>query len=149
MRTIVSLTLLALCTSGCAGVAMRAVAAARTPDPAQLLRNADANGDGMITEAEFRDARAKLFARLDRDGDGFLTNADTPRRLAARRAGGGDRLAEAMRGLDKDGDGKVSRDEFVNSPGLIFQRADANRDGVVDRQELEAFQAAAVARRSQ
>ena len=149
MRTIASITLLALCTSGCAGVAMRAVAASRTPDPVQLLRNADANGDGMITQAEFRDARAKLFARLDRDGDGFLTSADKPRRMAARRAGGGDRLAEAMRGLDKDGDGKVSRDEVVDNPGLMVQRADATHAGVVARQELEAFQAAAAARRSQ
>ena len=143
--------LLALCaaTSGCAAAAMRTAGAMRRPDPAQMLQKADTNGDGIVTRAEFTAARDRLFTRLDRNGDGYLTKDDAPPRLAARRKGQGSGLAQAMAMLDKDGDGRVSRAEFVDGPGLIFQRADTNHDGVVDAAELAAFRSAVTARRGQ
>jgi Ca2+-binding EF-hand superfamily protein len=48
--------------------------------------------------------------------------------------------------LDKDGDGRISRDEFVAGPNPLFDRADANRDGVIDATELAAFHADTAAR---
>lgn len=54
---------------------------------------------------------------------------------------------------DTDGDGKVSRDEFLASaragkgdPARRFARLDRNRDGVVDRQEIAATMARRFAR---
>lgn len=144
MRVILLVSVIALATSGCAFGAARAVAQASRPDLGQMLERADANGDGAVTREEFTQARARMFERLDRNSDGFWTKDDTPR-LAARR-GRGERIAEALIALDKDGDGKVSRDEFVNTPGLMFQRADMNHDGTVDAKELAAFQAAVASR---
>ena len=146
MRIAIIVLLAALTTSGCVGMAVRAVAQPRKPDFSKLLERADANGDGTITAAEFTDARAKMFTRLDRDNDGYLTKDDTPR-LALRRSGNGERMQGMMLMLDKDGDGKISRDEFVNSPSLLFQRADTNRDGVIDQTELASFKAALAARK--
>jgi Ca2+-binding EF-hand superfamily protein len=114
-----------------------------------MLHHADENGDGVITRAEFADARNKMFTRLDRNGDGYLTKDDRPRRFAASRGGNGNRLAEAMTLLDKDGDGRISRDEFVKGPSVVFDRADKNRDGVIDTKEAEAFRATIAARRAQ
>jgi hypothetical protein len=56
--------------------------------------------------------------------------------------GGGDpaRFIERVMGNDANGDGKLSKDEL---PGPLaermFDRADANKDGFVDRDELTAF----------
>jgi Ca2+-binding EF-hand superfamily protein len=148
VRFILVVSLIALSVSGCAAVARNALAAGARPDISQMLANADENGDGKISRAEFTEARAKLFARIDRNGDGFLTKDDVPQGLLGRRRGDG-RLQQAMTMLDKNGDGRISRDEFVNGPGLLFDRADTNHDGVIDAQELAAFRAVIAARKSQ
>src|ERR1700742_2710403 len=124
MRALALITLIVLSTSGCIGMAVRAAAQPSKPDFANMLAKADANKDGVITRAELTDARAKLFARLDRNSDGYLTKDDAPRHSLS---GGGGKapIAQELRLLDKDGNGKVSRDEFVNGPSLLFDRADS------------------------
>ena len=104
------------------------------------LEQADANHDGKVTKQEYVDARAAQFSRMDRNGDGFIDEADS-------RAGGnerGQRAAKALRGrIDSNGDGKISKEEFVNAPTMLFDKFDANKDGVLDATELEAARNAA------
>lgn len=104
------------------------------------LEHADANHDGKVTKQEYVDARAAQFSRMDRNGDGFIDEADS-------RAGGnerGQRAAAAVRGrIDSNGDGKISKDEFINAPTMVFDKFDTNKDGVLDGTELEAARDAA------
>ena len=104
------------------------------------LEQADADHDGKVTKQEYVDARAAQFSRMDRNGDGFIDEADS-------RAGGnerGQRAAKALRGrIDSNGDGKISKEEFVNAPTMLFDKFDANKDGVLDATELEAARNAA------
>jgi len=113
----------------------------------KFMGKADTNGDGIITRAEFTAARAKMFDRLDRNHDGYLTKDDKPR-FSFRRKKNGDQLQQVMLMLDKDGDGRVSREEFVNSPGLLFDHADTNHDGQIDAAELAAFKATMATRKT-
>ena len=102
-----------------------------------VFERADANRDGAVTREEFITARAEHFTKLDRNSDGYIDSNDVPERLAKRRAqnGGGDILAKQF---DADGDGKVSKEEFVNGPTSAFDRADTNKDNVLDTKELAA-----------
>jgi hypothetical protein len=101
------------------------------------LDNADANHDGKVTRQEFTDARAALFARLDRNSDGFVDDADGGGRQ------GGQRAAAIRDRLDGNDDGKISKDEFLNAPSLLFSRFDADKNDVLDAKELEAARGAA------
>jgi Ca2+-binding EF-hand superfamily protein len=104
------------------------------------LEQADANHDGKVTKQEYNDARAALFARMDRNGDGFIDDADAREGANER----GQRAAAAMRGrIDSNGDGKVSKEEFVNAPTTVFDKFDADKNGELDAKELEAARAAA------
>ena len=112
------------------------IALAQSRDGA-ALEQADANKDGKVTRQEYIDARAAQFARMDRNGDGIFDDADS-RELAdqsaiAKRAGA------RMRGrIDSNSDGKISKEEFVNAPTVLFDRFDADKSGELDAKELEA-----------
>jgi Ca2+-binding EF-hand superfamily protein len=109
-----------------------------------MFERADANNDGSVTKEEFIAARGEQFAKLDRNSDGYLDSTDMPKRMAERRKqnGGGE-----MHGgqFDTDGNGKVSKDEFINGPTLIFDRVDADKNNVLDAKELAAAKEAAKA----
>jgi len=113
-----------------------------TPALAQMrgegvFERSDLNNDGTVTREEFIAARADHFAKLDRNSDGYIDSNDVPKRLAARRQqqGGGDFMASQF---DANGDGKVSKEEFINGPTLAFDRADKDKNNVLDKNELAA-----------
>jgi Ca2+-binding EF-hand superfamily protein len=96
----------------------------------------DKNGDGKIARDEFP-GPPFLFTRADANGDGVLTK-DEAEKLPSGPGPGGPAAAAAFRqrvlAMDKNGDGKVSKDEFTGQPG-VFDRLDANKDGFVTPQE--------------
>lgn len=123
-----------------------------TPSTAQMMRHggegmferADANSDGSVTKEELIAARGQQFARFDRNSDGFLDSNDVPKRVAERRKQNGGAQTHGGQ-FDTDGDGKVSKDEFINGPTLMFDRADTDKNNVLDAKELAAAKEAAKA----
>lgn len=105
-------------------------------DMAQRLLQADADGNGQITRAEFIDYRARQFARFDRNGDGFITMDDVPRLMAGHF---GPRMAALQNQFDANHDGRISREEFVKGPTQGFDLADANHDNIVTKAEAQAI----------
>jgi hypothetical protein len=86
------------------------------PARKDLIQKFDKNGDGKLDDAERADMKAafearrgerhkEALARYDTNKDGKLDDAE---RAAMRDA----RLAERFKAMDKNGDGKLSLDEF-------------------------------------
>ncbi|WP_421792228.1 EF-hand domain-containing protein [Hyphobacterium sp.] len=113
-----------------------------------MLRAADANGDNNITLSEVQALQADMFEWMDRNGDGVLSRADRSpvhQRLAAIREAEGASESRrerrrARRGQQRDtnGDGQISREEFLGGENRIFERLDANNDSVITPDELDA-----------
>ena len=123
-----------------------AILVCSTPAMAQMgqldvFENADTDGDGQVSQAEFRAARAQQFSRLDRNGDGTVAQSDFGR-IAQMRPQLGARLNAFIASADTNRDGRVTRAEFGSAPTPLFERADANRNGLVDKAELDRLREA-------
>jgi Ca2+-binding EF-hand superfamily protein len=113
-------------------VFMAPTALAQLPDSSALAQ-ADTNGDGILSEAEFLEYRSALFGGLVADANGGIGLDELqalfpslPQRLAARH----------FRDIDSDGDGFVNEREWEASPPKAFRRADKNNDGQLDGSEM-------------
>jgi Ca2+-binding EF-hand superfamily protein len=94
----------------------------------------DQNGDGKISKDEYRGGEP-LFARIDADGDGLITKDEAAKFQPPQAADAGARMiADRILKMDRDGDGKVSRDGFAGIPAN-FARWDSNKDGFITLEE--------------
>lgn len=90
----------------------------------------DGDGDGIITKDEFRAAAlAEIVGRAIQK-----VRADA-RGARGEGEGGRDRRGGFVKRMDKDGDGKVSRDEFQGDAER-FDKIDADKDGFIDDKEV-------------
>lgn len=101
-------------------------------NPIDRLMAADANGDGALSKAEARAGREGQFRRVDTNGDGFITAEERAARAEKKKKRGG------AGGGDADGDGKVSRAEFLDAPYRGFDMFDANKNDVLEAAEIQA-----------
>jgi hypothetical protein len=106
-----------------------------------MFARIDANRDGVLTRAEMQAARSHMFDRLDANHDRVLTAAEAQAAQARmqQRTARFSRLAampdrgSRLAGLDRNGDGLVSRDEFVSATPW-FDRLDTTGRGVTREQ---------------
>lgn len=122
-----------------AEIMAKAMAAARGAGArggaAGMIGRLDKDGDGKLSREEFPEQFRARFDKLDANADGFV-DADE---MGKARGGGqaGDRRAGGMLGrFDKNGDGKVTREEFPQDKLQAFDRFDKNGDGVITADEL-------------
>jgi Ca2+-binding EF-hand superfamily protein len=113
----------------------------------------DADKDGVISAAEIANAPAALKT-LDRNGDGKITEdevrpqmdgrggrGDEPGETAAPSA---DEMVKMLMAFDKNGDGQLTRDEVPERMAGLFDRADADKNGILTVEEIrKAAQATA------
>lgn len=113
------------------------------------LREHDRDRDGFLSQAEFRAWHESAFGAFDGDGSGGFSLQEY---LATRygpgpKAGGASknqeratlRKTERFRLMDGDGDGVVTRTEFMNFGELNYLEADANDDGRLKFKELNQY----------
>jgi Ca2+-binding EF-hand superfamily protein len=123
---------------GAAGLALAADGPQHSRGPGGMVFQSDANNDGVVTRQEFDANRAATFARLDANNDGQLTREemragrpDRGGRGHGRRHGG----MHSFAGADANNDGNITREEFLARPTQMFDRLDANHDGVIQASE--------------
>ena len=102
----------------------------------------DKDGDGKISKDEAPEPMKNFFDRMDANGDGFLERSELEA-MRNRRGGGGPGGPGGgppnLMQYDKDGDGKVTKEEAPEFMQSFFDRMDANGDGAIDRQEIESM----------
>ncbi len=119
-------------------VSKRAATEVRS-DVAQLLRAMDKDMNGTVSKDEFLQFMGQMFDRFDVN----RSNQLEPTELRSVAFGADKRtVAEArrlLRVVDKDMNGTVSRDEFLQFMGRAFDRLDTNRNGQLEANELRAI----------
>jgi Ca2+-binding EF-hand superfamily protein len=118
----------------------------------RLLRMFDADKDGKVTKDEFLAGIRKRFAELDLDNDGRITDADLPPMMRGRNvlAGGatgspggqigmGFPMLRWLTDADSNKDGVITLDEALAAAEKRFVGFDRNKDGVVDKADLDSM----------
>jgi len=130
--TLAALTVISLCAGA---IALAAPASAQ-------MGPVDPFGDATVARADAAAQGARRFDTLDTDHDGNLTPAEMAAGRPARpsgadrpRRGGGMGMG---RMADANGDGKVSKDEYVAMQLRMFDRMDADHDGQLTKAERQA-----------
>lgn len=109
----------------------------------------DADHDGVVSAAELANA-AKALQTLDQNGDGKLTEDEVRPQMGGGRGRGGrgrgepgvasgpsaDEMVQTLMAFNKNGDGKLTKDELPERMQGLFDRADANHDGVLTADEI-------------
>lgn len=98
-----------------------------------LLRDADANKDGVIGLDEALAAAERRFAGHDRNKDGVLdtTDGDTLRKEIIDY-----RIQRFIHFFGADRDGRITREQFAAKAGERFARMDLDNNGVISRDEM-------------
>ena len=95
------------------------------------LAKIDANMDGKISREEWP-RNPEAFSRLDSNNDGFLTKDEMHHAK-----GKGMRGHRSFETMDPNNDGQITREEWKGR-AEVFDRLDANRDGVVKADEVKS-----------
>ena len=110
------------------------ISAAELEKAATSLKSLDKNGDGKLTEDE---VRPQMEGRGGRGGRG-----DEPGEIAAPTT---DDMVKTLMAFDKNGDGQLTRDELPERMQGLFDRADADKNGVLTADEIRKSAQAAAA----
>ena len=103
------------------------------PDPAQIVKRFDKNGDGTLQVSELPEHMQKFMGKADTNNDGVLTVDEL-------KAGEDKMRAEHLAKVDTDHDGKISPEErkaaFETFAQERFAKLDKNNDGALSKDEV-------------
>jgi Ca2+-binding EF-hand superfamily protein len=103
----------------------------------EMMHKMDTNGDNMVSKDEWTAFQERAFAALDKDNSGFITEAElmaTPDdqfAFATAAYARGMKTHEMFMKLDANGDGKVTREEFLAFHRKVFDMMDKQKKGKI------------------
>ena len=98
----------------------------------------DKNKDRIVARDEIVDEATQAFEGYDANDDGKLTQAEYGGRGGGSRSAMGGFIRGHAKELDRDNDGILSRAEVVGNAERMFGKMDANDDGKITKEEMEA-----------
>ncbi|KPU84486.1 hypothetical protein JI58_03560 [Marinosulfonomonas sp. PRT-SC04] len=137
-----------------AAIALGTAVSAQQGNPGgHFFENWDENADGQVTLAEATTKRGEIFFTFDEDDDGVLSASDyvifneardndhATLEASGQRQGRGRGPDHENQGMtmefnDINGDGQVSRDEFMARTDQWFAMMDRNSDGIINRADF-------------
>ena len=115
---------------------------ARQMHKMEMMKMFDANGDHMVTKEEYDEYYGKIFDELDPDKDGSVDAKEwagpSKNSKLDLTTGGYSRELRSMKmmgKMDKDGDHKVTKDEFLAFHDEVFAKMDKKGDGQITANE--------------
>lgn len=103
----------------------------------EMMHKMDANGDGMVSKDEWTAFQERTFDALDKDKSGYVTEAeftatsDERFSFATAAYARGLMTKEMFKKIDANGDGKISREEFLAYHRKIFDMLDKQKKGMI------------------
>jgi Ca2+-binding EF-hand superfamily protein len=98
-----------------------------------MLMPMDSDKDGSISRAEIESGTAAKATEIDANKDGNITVDEV---VAYREKQRLQRLADEIKAMDSDGDGKVSLTEYEAAQVWHLARLDRDGNGTIDPEEL-------------
>jgi len=98
-----------------------------------MLMPMDSDKDGSVSRAEIEAGTAAKAAEVDADKDGNITADEV---IAYREKQRLQRVADEVKAMDSDGDGKVSVTEYEAAQVWRLARLDRDGNGTIDPEEL-------------
>ena len=111
----------------------------RTMDEMHMI---DTDKDGTVSKKEWLAYQDKVFAAMDKDKEGLVDEKEflaPSKEMASFATGGyarGLQTKEMMHKIDKNGDGKVSHDEFIAYQTEVFDMMDTGKKGMLGPEEF-------------
>jgi Ca2+-binding EF-hand superfamily protein len=100
-----------------------------------MLTEMDADKDGTVTSAEIAAHEAAQAAEVDADKNGTITVDEL---IAHHEKMRQQHMAERLKGMDRNGDGNVSVDEYEAAQTWRMARLDRNGDGKIEPDEMRS-----------
>jgi Ca2+-binding EF-hand superfamily protein len=103
----------------------------------EMMHKMDANTDGMVSKDEWTSFQERTFESLDKDKSGFIdeteftATSDAAFAFATAAYARGLMTKEMFMKVDANGDGKISREEFLAYHRKIFDMLDKEKKGMV------------------
>lgn len=99
-----------------------------------MMERYDANKDGNLSQDEIDTNRSQWLTEFDKDKSSDLTIQEFEALwLKARR----EQMVREFQEFDRDGDGKVTLDEYKEPMSRFIAELDANGDGVLNKEDRE------------
>ena len=103
----------------------------------KMFKEADTDGDGAISKAEFNTFQSRHFKKMDANRDGKITHDEMEAGHNKGRESGATHLDKRFNAADANHDGGLDRTEAELMPmlSMYFDEVDTNKNGLVTRQE--------------
>ncbi len=126
--------------SGVCAAAILLATAADAQSRREMLNELDRNRDGKIQFEELQAFRARAFDRFDTNGNGIADPAElSALEQQARRSGRSGPVGLDPYASDANRDGVITRQEFAGYIPARTLNADRNGDGALSRSEMRAL----------